>query len=259
MNLYSTHAEEFSKTRQLSWAGWEKTLDLYKDKKINVLDLGCGNGRFLKFLLNHNIQIESYTGIDNSEVLLNIFKKEIINAKYKNKCLNVIWKMPERKDPNLIAQNSPHLPYLPSGTAAGSKRIDCKLINADLNTPNWVESLNTPFDLVVCFGLMHHLKNSKSRVTILNNSKKHLKTDGLIIVSFWQFLDFDRTKNKIIEDLGDNNFYLSFGTNGAKRFCHYSNPQEAKDIVKNAGLKIKTDYFDDGENGKLNYYLILKN
>lgn len=63
---YDLIAKEFSNTRQFPWADFDLFLPYYVPGK--VLDLGCGNGRLLKFLDKHGY--ESYLGIDQSDELL---------------------------------------------------------------------------------------------------------------------------------------------------------------------------------------------
>jgi ubiquinone/menaquinone biosynthesis C-methylase UbiE len=68
---YNLIAEEFSSSRYSAWS----ELNLFS-KYINegdkVLDLGCGNGRLLELFKTKDI---IYTGVDNSEKLIEIAKK----------------------------------------------------------------------------------------------------------------------------------------------------------------------------------------
>ena len=65
-NSYDRMAEEFSASRA---AFWEELLPLadYAKEGMQVLDLGCGNGRFYPVLKKRNIV---YTGLDYSRGLL---------------------------------------------------------------------------------------------------------------------------------------------------------------------------------------------
>lgn len=75
MDLYTTYAKDFSNTRKSSWIGWKNLLQENIDFTA-VLDLGCGNARFLEFLLNNQIHPKKYLGVDNSKILLNIASKK---------------------------------------------------------------------------------------------------------------------------------------------------------------------------------------
>jgi len=70
--IYEILAEDFSRTRDQNWPEIEK-LTKYVRKGDKILDLGCGNGRLYKILKNKKVE---YTGIDISEKLIEIAKKE---------------------------------------------------------------------------------------------------------------------------------------------------------------------------------------
>ncbi|PJA21696.1 hypothetical protein COX59_03905 [Candidatus Beckwithbacteria bacterium CG_4_10_14_0_2_um_filter_47_25] len=58
----------FNISRQSPWPGWQKLLSYLQGPTLQVLDLGCGNGRFGVWLSGqHRID---YTGLDNNQFLL---------------------------------------------------------------------------------------------------------------------------------------------------------------------------------------------
>lgn len=68
---YNLIAEDFSRKRERIW----EEFDFLKSKVVSgekVLDLGCGNGRFIEFFKKQGIE---YFGVDNSERLIEIAKK----------------------------------------------------------------------------------------------------------------------------------------------------------------------------------------
>jgi 2-polyprenyl-3-methyl-5-hydroxy-6-metoxy-1,4-benzoquinol methylase len=67
-NFYNSIAESFSRSRVKPWKGWE-SLHKYIIGGKSLADLGCGDGRFLGYLLSQDIQC-NYTGYDISENLL---------------------------------------------------------------------------------------------------------------------------------------------------------------------------------------------
>jgi len=69
---YDLIAEDFSKTRNTEWKEFEQFLPYIKDKQT-LADIGCGNGRFFKFISKH--RKISYTGVDFSKKLLKEAKK----------------------------------------------------------------------------------------------------------------------------------------------------------------------------------------
>ncbi len=67
---YEEISHDFSQTRKVFWEELEFLGD-YIENGNNVLDIGCGNGRFLEVLRGKMFQ---YTGVDNSESLISCAK-----------------------------------------------------------------------------------------------------------------------------------------------------------------------------------------
>ena len=74
---YDLIANKFSETRKFFWRSL-KFVEQYVKKGDNILDFGCGNGRLLKLFKNKSI---NYKGIDISQELLNLAKKQYPNNK----------------------------------------------------------------------------------------------------------------------------------------------------------------------------------
>ncbi len=72
--FYRGHAVDFSATRESPWPGWTRALELVRERgiagELDVLDVGCGNGRFGAFLLAAGSPARRYTGVDASAELL---------------------------------------------------------------------------------------------------------------------------------------------------------------------------------------------
>lgn len=72
--FYKKASVSFSNTRQNYWKGWGRAIDVLSFNgysTINVLDAGCGNGRFLGFLKERFPKLNiKYTGVDTNEELL---------------------------------------------------------------------------------------------------------------------------------------------------------------------------------------------
>ena len=73
--FYREHGAAFSAKRERPWRGWSKLLDWVPGEgRLRVLDVGCGNARFGRFLAEHRSP-ERYTGVDASEPLLAIARQ----------------------------------------------------------------------------------------------------------------------------------------------------------------------------------------
>lgn len=78
-DFYRITAAEFSATRQKEWQGWERVLAALDRPVKSVLDIGCGNGRFARFLAARQTQGFAYTGIDNCAELLSNAQDQLAN------------------------------------------------------------------------------------------------------------------------------------------------------------------------------------
>ncbi|MCS7317167.1 MAG: class I SAM-dependent methyltransferase [Candidatus Dojkabacteria bacterium] len=232
--LYPQHAYYFSSTRSKPWRGWYKIIPyLSKFNNPYVIDFGCGNGRFLRFL-NDNLKSFNYYGVDYSKTLLDITKN--LSQKIK-------------------------------------KNIKLFLIDLNtVDMQSFVKQIKCKFDCIVIFGLMHHLKTYNARLNIMKISSSILNDIGYIVVTWWKFLDFQKYKKKILIDLdytnsfynGDNssphsfeyNYIMKFGLN-AQRFCHYCTDIEINNLIEQANLQIVEKFYSDGQDDKENLYTIL--
>lgn len=77
---YNLIGDEFSRTRQVPWGEIRFLVDDYAASGDKILDIGCGNGRLLEFLLEMKTD---YIGIDNSEKLIEIARKKYPAAKFQ--------------------------------------------------------------------------------------------------------------------------------------------------------------------------------
>jgi len=70
--FYDATAREFDATRQAPWRGWDRVLAAWRDRGVpgRVLDIGCGNGRFARFLASQSQGPLDYLGVDACAALL---------------------------------------------------------------------------------------------------------------------------------------------------------------------------------------------
>src|SRR5689334_7202269 len=67
--FYAATADRFEALRHNAWPGW-KPLIPFLHESMSVLDVGCGNGRFGKFVSRYAANSLRYHGVDNNARLL---------------------------------------------------------------------------------------------------------------------------------------------------------------------------------------------
>lgn len=234
--FYATVSKEFSESRQYYWHGWRELIPhieklLVTNPTLKVLDIGCGNGRFAKFLEDTfpNSEI-SYTGIDNSPALLRIAKEKTFTDNLK----------------------------------ATFERHD---IVTELLEKTFLKDTQK-YDLIVSFGVVHHIPSYQLRKTFFNTIGAALHEKGIAALTLWKFLDIQRLQDKTFDfeetdvdpDQLEKNDHLVHWYRGEKtfRYCHYSDEQEQERLIKASNLKLIDSFAADGKEGKGNTYLVLK-
>lgn len=236
---YETIAKDFSRTRGKFWKELLFVRDLIP-KVARLLDIGCGNGRFLGALdeprrtalesadssLGHKkisgrsfVDID-YTGIDFSEGLIGV-ARERYGARAKT---------------SFIVGDALTLPFH-----------------------------DHSFDIVVSFAVLHHIPSRAYRVQFLREAKRTVNPGGLIIITAWNVW---RAKPRIILkyafkkicglsrlDFGDA--FLGFGKEKNARFVHALTRHEIRSLAREAGLVVEK--FDTIRRpfGEENFFVIL--
>lgn len=255
-DFYQTVANDFSDSRQYFWQGWQRIPEYLKQnnqrrKKIQVLDIACGNARFAQFLKKDNVDF-NYCGLDNSSNLLQIAQETII----KN-------------------------------------NIDGQLFQFDLIT-NYLKNKTIiwpfmqKFDLIVVFGLTHHLPSFNLRLDFFKSLNGLLNINGLVVISNWQFtqdkrfnkniLNWEKIKNNpkinlcqkvklknLLKILENNDYLLDWRKKEkiqknkvAIRYCYSFDKETSENIFKTAGYQIIDSFLADGKSQVLNRYFVLK-
>jgi SAM-dependent methyltransferase len=157
------------------------------------------------------------------------------------------------------------------------------LLVADLITDRALECLRSShFDLVVAFGLLHHIPSRQARLGLLTDLASCLRPTGLMAVSFWQFgehrrflrrsiswEDYNRHAEEPIDtsELEDGDMVLAWGEaspesasnlGSAVRYCHFANTSEAEKLVSSLPMEVIADFSSDGEGGRQNLYYLLE-
>ena len=257
--FYERFFSAFDETRTAPWPGWYRVLDHVQPKTTSgpptveaaggeapsnephrdaigpmapghrsgrVLDLGCGNGRFARFLAAHSGSSWTYEGWDNNDGLLEKARKHTA----------------------------------PLASAAHFQRVD--LLGND-----WPP---TQADLVVAFGLLHHVPGHEGRRRLLRRAVACLAPGGMLAVSFWQFAPDGEPRvatapwseggiDPVVVEPGDYLVRWRRGGDGL-RYCHHTPAREVDALLETGTSKLtEIDRFNsDGASGDMNLYTVLR-
>jgi SAM-dependent methyltransferase len=239
-SFYREAAAEFSATRRDPWPGWERLPPLIEEhlpeRDLQVLDVGCGNGRFAAFLagaLPERSASLRYCGIDASGPLLG-------------------------------AARARALPFA---------ELETRLADV-VETP--IEDLLGPrrFSLIAVFGVLHHVASERRRHRLLRSLAARLESGGLLALAFWRFETSERFRGKLrpwgefnavarepidLAQLEAGDRLLPWGEGGrAVRYCHFAEEEETRRLVRATSLKVAATYTADGREGNLNRYFVLR-
>lgn len=254
-DFYAANAASFSSTRERPWEGWLRLLphvDAAIDaarKPFGVLDVGCGNMRFEKFLAEaFPNQRFAFACIDNCPALAEegISQDTIFHED------DVVELIREGKLGVMI-----------------DGMLDCMLHNLPADLHDLL-----PLRLSAAFGLMHHIPLPEWRRGLLATLVDRTAPGGLVAVAFWQFAKSEKAREKAerttaegCEKLGisldtDSGDYL-LGWQGSTehfRYCHSFSDDEIDALADEAqrhGARVVDCYSADGSDSASNRYLVL--
>ncbi len=116
------------------------------------------------------------------------------------------------------------------------------------------------FDIVFMVAILHHLPSEELRLKVLENIKRVLKDDGILIMTNWnlwqkKYLTYVLKytifrlfmPDKKVDDIriGDTEFgdtFIPWKKSGILRYYHAFRKSELKNLVKKSGLKLENNY-----------------
>ena len=217
--FYAEFAEAFAETRSAPQPGFSKLLNYLPKPCHEVVDVGCGNGRFGLFL-SRNLPDFSYTGVDFTVSFLDMAGASL-GGKFITRDINQ------------------------AGFLEGQGQYDLAVCLATLqHIPGW------PNRLAVLQEMAAHLSNN-GRIFLSN--WQFTKSDR----QKRKILDWSEVGLKL-EDVDPGDYLLSWRRNGrGLRYVHLVDQQETAWLAKQADLHILDEYLSDGKEGNLNLYTIL--
>lgn len=240
--FYAQQAQSFSATRQTPWQGWQKCLEampqLLAGEKPSVLDIGCGNLRFARFLCNEaGIVPEKYFAVDNCKPLV------------------------ESGD---VDEQVSELAFIELDVI---KSLLDNTLSSELTVP--------ACDLVVAFGFLHHVPGAEKRLQLLRTLLEKTKPGGFVCVSFWQFMNSQKLAAKAQEttaqglralgidasELEEHDYLIGWQDKADTcRYCHHFSQEELDKLLVSLGSNVQVcaQFSADGKENNLNRYVILK-
>lgn len=270
--FYDQQAEDFDQTRQGPWAGWRRVVDTVDTVRarqpagrpltaltaLRVLDVGCGNGRFGRFLAEalpgKGIR---WAGLDASGPLLES-ARSLESTPGLVEPIARIW--------HLLGPDGEGPPALP--------------LPADLwpaAEPTGKEPDGDGYDLIVAFGVFHHVPDPL-QADVLARMLDATRSGGLTVASFWQFAELPHYAGRRIpwteaealewisaEDLralDPNDWLLRWGDGEdlQARYCRATDEDAARSVVSRCSGSIRNvEWFRaDGRTGALNLYALIE-
>jgi len=217
--FYAQFAAPFANSRSTPQPGFVNLLENLPAPCQQVLDVGCGNGRFGRYLQSEHFALR-YSGVDFTEELLALAARDVKGNYYRR----------------------------------------------DISQPGFLGGIGK-FDLIVCLATMQHIPGRVNRNDMLREMRNHLKEDGRIFLSNWQFLESSRQRRKIRdwadvnlseEDVEKGDYLLSWQREGSGlRYVCAIDAEETAVLVRHSGLRQIAQFRSDGREGNLNLYTVL--
>jgi len=146
-----------------------------------------------------------------------------------------------------------------------------KFCQADLSVADWLVDLPTsPFDLITCFAVLHHLPGEGLRLRLLRELKRLLAPEGIFILSVWQFMKSPRLVQRIqpweaiglkVADVDMGDALLDWraegeSTGSALRYVHAFSEEELRHLADKSSFQVRESWLSDGKEGCLGLYQI---
>ncbi|MCY4465799.1 MAG: class I SAM-dependent methyltransferase [Chloroflexi bacterium] len=216
--FYRQISRDFDASRRRPWSGWTRLLRSVRLPVGSVLDIGCGNGRFGRFMTDQQTQQFDYCGIDSSA--------------------------------DLLAYASAHL--------QGFSHVRADLLARDILMQPWPQRSAQLVVLFGLLHHVPGLERRRSLLRAAADCVLPGGWLAFTAWRFLESARFQRRivpwSDEFQVEAGD---YLLDWRRGSRaiRYCHHIDDAEHESLIAAAGLRIVDDYREDGG---LNRYTILR-
>lgn len=233
--FYDRFGESFSATRRRLQPGVKKILALIHEDD-SVLDLGCGNGLFLRELAERGHKA-ALLGVDFSLSLL----------RQAGTTPGVIFREVDLAQLSVVSDQ-------------------LSVVSDQLSVISHQSLITDSWSLITCFATLHHIPSHEIRLEILKTVRKLMKPNGRFILSNWQFLNSEKLRARIQpwnrvglsdDDVDEGDYLLDWRSGGrGLRYAHQFSAGELSGLAGQAGFKVEASFVSDGENGRLGLYQV---
>lgn len=216
--FYRSLASPFAASRPAAQPGYERLLPYIPHQPIELLDVGCGNGRFGRFLLE-NRPLAAYTGVD--------FSEEMIGTPFEFPGQMVIQDLSQ------------------PGCLAGLGSYETIVSMATLqHIPGRANRQRLLAEMAGHLAQNGTLIISNWQFMGSERQKRKLRP--------WSTIDLSP------EDVEPNDYLLSWQRGGSGlRYVAYIHSDEINRLANSVKLRVVEQFFADGREGNLNLYTIL--
>lgn len=137
----------------------------------------------------------------------------------------------------------------------------------DMTQPGFLADLGL-FDAIACLAAMQHVPGHASRLALLQEMVAHLRPDGRLFLSNWQFMSSPRQRRKVRPwseigltpaDVESNDYLLTWQRDGfGLRYACQIDEAETAVLAAQSGLHILHQFRSDGQEGDLSLYTVLQ-
>lgn len=236
--FYAQQTQSFSATRQAPWQGWQQCLDamprFMAAEKPRVLDVGCGNLRFARFVMKSGVKPAAYVAIDNCEPLVHcgaaddrivFVKMDVVNSLLDNTLASQL-KMPA-SDLVVAFGFMHHVP-------GAQNRVQLVRTLLDKTKPGG-------YLCISFWQFMNSVKLAAKANTTTAQALQQLQMDADV--------------------LEEHDYLLGWQDEAhAWRYCHHFTQDELDDLIAQLGshVCICAQFSADGKDENLNRYLVFQ-
>jgi SAM-dependent methyltransferase len=251
--FYARFADDFARTRRTWPPGFDRILPHLRPA-ANVLDIGCGNGRLLAFLVERG-WAGRYVGVDNSAALLAIAQEDA--GRGWTQTIADEERSESHPRSSAFIRVQPEVHFVEADLLQLDSLPSARQLGAAWRFP-------AAFDAIACLAVLHHVPGAEYRARLMAEYRRLLAPGGVLIVSTWQFLAAPRLRARILPwsaaglrdaDVEPEDYLIAWGAGMAgQRYCASIGADALCGLAGRAGLMTVETFYADGHEGNLNLY-----